>query len=342
MENIDWKNLPFAYKKTDFNVRSYFKNGKWSEIEVSDSEFISLHMASTGLHYGQQAFEGLKAYRGSDDKIRLFRWIENARRMLNSANGILMPEVPVQMFKEAVFKVVSLNNEYVPPYGFGATLYIRPLLFGLGPEVGVKPAKEYMFMIFVSPVGPYFKDGFFPVDLMICREYDRAAPLGTGALKVGGNYAASLISIKRAHEGGFSTSLYLDAKEKKYIDEAGPANFFAIKGNTYITPDSNSILPSITNMSLMQLAEDMGLKVERRPVEVNELSEFDEVGACGTAAVITPIRKIVDPDENMIYEFCKGNEPGPICNELYHRLTGIQTGDEVDKFGWIDFVEIPH
>jgi branched-chain amino acid aminotransferase len=251
-----------------------------------------------------------------------------------------MPEVPIKLFEEAVFRVVKLNNKFVPPYGYGATLYIRPLLLGLGPEVGVKPSKNYMFMVFVSPVGTYFKDGFSPVDIMICREYDRAAPLGTGALKVGGNYAASLLSIEKAHEGGFSTALYLDAKEKKYIDEAGPANFFGIKGNTYVTPDSRSILPSITNLSLMRLAEDMGLKVERRPVEVKELAEFDEVGACGTAAVITPIRKIIDPDENMIYEFCRGNEPGPICKELYTRLTAIQTGDKEDKFGWISFVDI--
>ena len=230
MENIDWKNLPFAYSKTDFNVRCYFKNGKWGEIEVSDSEFLSLHMASTSLHYGQQAFEGLKAYRGKDGKIRLFRWNENARRMLRSASGILMPEVPVQLFKEAVFKVVKLNNKFVPTYGFGATLYIRPLLIGSGPEVGVKPSKEYLFLIFVSPVGPYFKDGFSPVDIMICREYDRAAPLGTGSLKVGGNYAASLLSIKKAHESGFSTSLYLDAKEKKYIDEAFEQNWIAPLG----------------------------------------------------------------------------------------------------------------
>lgn len=340
MENIDWKNLPFAYSKTDFNVRAYYKNGKWSEIEVSDSEFISLHMASTCLHYGQQAFEGLKAYRGKDGKIRLFRWNENARRMRKSAKGILMPEVPEELFKEAVFKVVALNSKYVPPYGYGATLYIRPLLIGLGPEVGVKPAKEYFLIIFVSPVGPYFKDGFAPVNVMICREYDRAAPLGTGSLKVGGNYAASLLSIKDAHENGYSTSLYLDAKEKKYIDEAGPANFFGIMGKTYVTPDSKSILPSITNLSLMQLAEEMGLKVERRPIEVKELAKFDEVGACGTAAVITPIRKIVDPDENIIYEFCQENKPGPICKELYYKLTAIQTGDEEDKYGWISIVDI--
>jgi branched-chain amino acid aminotransferase len=339
MENIDWKNLPFAYQKTDFNVQSYYKNGKWGDILVSESEYITIHMASTCLHYGQEIFEGLKAYRGKDGKIRLFRWEENAKRMSNSAKGILMAEVPGNVFKEAVYKVVKLNEKYIPPYGFGATLYIRPLLIGLGPEVGVKAAKEYLFIVFVTPVGPYFKDGFAPVDIVICRKYDRAAPLGTGAYKVGGNYAASLRSLKEAHEDGFSTTLYLDAREKKYIDEAGPANFFGIKGDRYITPKSNSVLPSITNMSLMELAEDFGMKVERRQIPVEELSEFDEVGACGTAAVITPIRKIVDVEENIIYQYGNGIEPGPICSKLYHRLTAIQTGDEPDKFGWISIIE---
>jgi len=339
MEKTDWKNLPFAYMKTDYNVRCNYKNGEWGDIRVSDSEFIELHMASTCLHYGQEIFEGLKAYKGKDERVRLFRWEENSKRMIHSAKGIMMAEVPSELFKRAVHKVVKMNERFIPPYGFGATLYIRPLLLGLGPEVGVKAAKEYLFMVFVTPVGPYFKDGFAPVDIMICRKYDRAAPLGTGSYKVGGNYAASLLSLRDAHNAGFSTTLYLDAREKKYIDEAGPANFFGIKGNTYVTPDSRSILPSITNMSLMQLAEDEGMKVERRPVPVEELPEFDEIGACGTAAVITPIRKIVDPDLNIIYQYCEGNTPGLICSKLYYRLTAIQTGDEKDKFGWITYVE---
>jgi branched-chain amino acid aminotransferase len=339
MEKTDWKNLPFAYLKTDYNVRCYFKNGEWGDILVSDSEFIELHIASTCLHYGQEIFEGLKAYKGKDGRVRLFRWEENSKRMIHSAQGVMMAEVPSQLFKKSVFMAVKMNERFIPPYGFGATLYIRPLLLGLGPEVGVKAAKEYLFMVFVTPVGPYFKDGFAPVDIMICRSYDRAAPLGTGSYKVGGNYAASLLSLKDAHNAGFSTTLYLDAREKKYIDEAGPANFFGIKGNTYVTPDSKSILPSITNISLMQLAEDIGMKVERRPVPIEELPEFDEAGACGTAAVITPIRKIVDPDMNKIYQYCEGNIPGPICTKLYNRLTSIQSGDEEDKFQWISFVD---
>jgi branched-chain amino acid aminotransferase len=341
MENIDWKNLPFGYHKTDLNVRCYYKNGNWGKIETTDSEYLNLHMASTCLHYGQEAFEGLKAYRGKDGKIRLFRWEENSNRLLNSSKGILMAEVPPELFKEAIFKAVKLNEKFVPPYGFGATLYIRPLLIGVGAEVGVKASSEYLFVVFVTPVGPYFKEGFCPVDIMICRKYDRAAPLGTGSYKVGGNYAASLRSLKEAHDLGLSTTLYLDSCEKIFIDEAGPANFFAIneKENKYITPKSTSILPSITNLSLMELAKDMGMKVENRPVNINELSDFSEVGACGTAAVITPIRKIVDPEKNIFYQYCQGTEPGPICTALYNKLTSIQFGDEVDKFGWISFID---
>lgn len=340
MEHIDWKNLPFSYTKTEFNVRCYYKNGEWGEIEVSDSEYVNLHIASTCLHYGQELFEGLKAYRGKDGKIRVFRWEENAKRMLESARGILMAEIPKELFEKVVFKAVALNEKYVPPHGTGATLYIRPVLLGVGPEVGVKPSKSYLFMVFVTPVGPYFRSGFSPVDIMICRRFDRAAPRGTGSLKVGGNYAASLAALREAQMAGFGTSLFLDSKEKKYIDEAGPANFYGIKGNTYVTPKSNSILPSITNMSLMDLARDMGMKVERRKIPVDELAEFDEAGACGTAAVITPIRKIVDPEMNKIYEYGKGSEAGPISSKLYYRLTGIQAGDEEDKFNWLSEVHV--
>ncbi len=335
----DWKNLSFGYMKTDFNVRCTYKNGKWGELEVSSSEYIQMHMAATSLHYGQEAFEGLKAFRGKDNRIRIFRLIENAHRLHNTAEGIKMAVVPDELFRNAVIKAVKLNEKFVPPYGTGASLYIRPLLIGTGAEVGVKPAKEYMFMVFVTPVGPYFREGFKPVDIMVCRGFDRAAPLGTGRYKVGGNYAASLSSLELAHEKGFSTTLYLDPKEKKYIDEAGPANFFAIRNNTYITPSSKSILPSITNISLQQLARDMGMKVECRPVEFSEVSTFDEAGACGTAAVITPIRKIVDPDENKIFELCRDGKPGPVSTRLYNKLVAIQYGDEPDVHGWIDYAD---
>jgi len=338
MDNIDWKNLPFQYNRTDCNIRCYYKDGKWGEPEVSTSETVELHMAATCLHYGQEIFEGLKAYTGSDGKIRLFRIIENARRMNKSAVGIQMQPIPEDLFEEIVIQCVKLNKKYMPPYGTGATMYIRPLLIGSGAEIGVKPSKEQLFMVFLSPVGPYFKEGFTPVDIMICRDYDRAAPLGTGSYKIGGNYAASLTSLKIAQDSGFASTLYLDAKEKKYIDEMGPANFFGIKDNTYITPKSPSVLPSITNMSLMTLAEDMGMKVERRKIPIEELETFDEVGACGTATVITPIRKIVDPATNKMYEFGKDNKPGHISTILYNQLTAIQFGNNPDKHNWITYV----
>ena len=336
--NMDWKNLPFGYMPTDYNVRCYFKDGKWGEMEISSSEFIPLHMAATSLHYGQECFEGMKAYMGKDGKIRIFRWKDNSQRMTASAKGIKMAVVPDELFHQAIIKVISLNKRFIPPYGTGATLYIRPLLIGSGPEVGVKAAKEYFFMVFVSPVGPYFKEEFKPVDMMICRGYDRAAPLGTGNIKVGGNYAASLISLDKGHQLGFASVIYLDSKEKKYIDECGPANFFGIRNKTYITPDSASILPSITNKSLMVLANEMGLKVEKRPVPVEELADFEETGACGTAAVISPIRKIIDPDMNKVYEYCKDGNPGRVCTELYSKLTSIQFGDVPDDHGWIEIV----
>ncbi len=339
MVNLDWGTLPFGYQKTDYNVRSYYRNGQWGELEISSSEFVSMHMAATGLHYGQEAFEGMKAYMGKDGRIRLFRWEENAKRMQDSANGVMMAVPPISLFEEAIFKVVRLNKRFVPPYGTGATLYLRPLLVGTGARVGVKPADEYLFLVFVSPVGPYFKEGFNPVKIQIARDYDRTAPKGTGKYKVGGNYAASLTAGERAHSEGFASVLFIDSKEKKYIDEAGPANFFAIKGNTYITPLSDTILPSITNRSLMELAADMGMTVERRPVAVEELAGFDEVGACGTAAVISPIGKIVDRETGKEYQFCKDGVAGPLSTKLYNRIRAIQWGDEPDKFGWVAFVD---
>jgi branched-chain amino acid aminotransferase len=339
MENLDWKCLPFGYFKTDYNIRCVYKDGKWGKLEVSTSEHIEIHIAATGLHYGQEAFEGLKAYMGKDGKIRLFRWEENAKRMVSSAEGIKMAVFPIEMFKEALFKVIELNKKYMPPYGSGATLYIRPLLYGSGAEVGVKPSKEYTFVVFVTPVGPYFKEGVKPVNMLICRDVDRAAPKGTGIYKVGGNYAASMRAIISAHDAGYSNTIFLDAKEKKYIDECGPANFFGIKDNTYITPKSESILNSITNMSLIEIAKSLGLKTERRKVAVEELSEFSEAGACGTAAVITPIAKIVDPETNKIYEYCKDGKPGQLTMKLYNKLVAIQNGDEPDEFGWITIVE---
>lgn len=335
MDKIDWKNLSFGYMKTDFNVRSHFKDGKWSTPQETTSDSIDIHMAATCLHYGQEAFEGLKAFRGKDGKIRIFRMRENALRMQSSCRGILMEELPIEIFEEAVLKAVKLNEKYVPPYDSGASLYIRPLLIGTSPQVGVKPSKEYLFLVFVTPVGPYFKEGFKPTPLVILRSYDRAAPLGTGTYKIGGNYAASLVAGNKAHEMGYSAVLYLDPKEKKYIDEGGPANFFAIKGNTYITPASSSILPSITNMSLIQLASDMGMTVERRPVPEEELATFDEAGICGTAAVISPIERIDDIEENKSYKFTHNGQAGSISTKLYNKLRAIQYGDEPDTHNWV-------
>jgi len=337
MKTIDWKNLEFGYSKADYNIRCWYRDGKWGELEVSDSENITLHIAATTFHYGQEAFEGLKAFRGKDGKIRVFRMDENAKRMQQSAQGVMMAEVPVGLFTEVVRKVVKLNERFVPPYESGASLYIRPLLIGTGPQIGVKPSEEYLFMVMVMPVGPYFKAGFKPTDLVIYREYDRAAPLGTGKIKVGGNYAASLVAGDRAHHNGYSSVLYLDAREKKYIDECGPANFFGIKGNSYITPKSDSILPSITNMSLRQLAKDMGMKVEERKIPVEELAELDEVGACGTAAVISPIKRIYDADNDK--EYLYGSEPGKTSVKLYEKLRGIQYGTEPDPYNWTEIIE---
>lgn len=337
---LDWANLSFGYIPTDYNVRCYFRNGAWGEIEVSSSETINIHMAATCLHYGQEAFEGLKAYRCQDGKIRIFRPEANAERLQSTCRGTLMPELPTEKFMEMVKKVVKMNERFIPPYESGASLYIRPLLIGTGAQVGVRPANEYLFVIFVTPVGPYFKGGFQANPYVVIREYDRSAPLGTGVYKVGGNYAASLLANKKAHDLGYSCEFYLDAKEKKYIDEAGAANFFGIKNNTYVTPKSTSILPSITNMSLMTLAEELGMKVERRQIPIEELETFEEAGACGTAAVISPISRIDDLDTKKSYVFVEeGKQPGGWSKKLYDSLRDIQYGRVADKYNWVTVLE---
>ena len=339
MKNLDWASLPFGYLQADYNVRCYYRNGKWGEIEVSSDANISMSIAATCLHYGQEGFEGLKAYRGQDGKVRMFRVKDNAERLQMTARGLLMAEVPTELFEEMCKKVVLMNEDWIPPYETGATLYLRPLLIGTGAQVGVKAADEYCFLIFVTPVGPYFKGGFQCNPYVITRQWDRAAPLGTGRYKVGGNYAASLQASKYAHDKGYAAEFYLDAKEKKYMDECGAANFFGIKDNTYVTPKTDSILPSITNRSLMQLAEDFGMKVERRPIPEEELSTFEEAGACGTAAVISPISYIDDPDNDKRYTISKDGQPGPISKKLYDTLRGIQYGTVEDKHGWITIIK---
>ena len=339
MEQINWSDLSFGYMPTDYNVRCVCKNGVWGELEVSSSPYINIHMAATALHYGQEAFEGMKAFKGRDGRVRIFRMRDNAERLQSSCRGIMMAELPIDKFEEAVLKAVKLNERFIPPYESGASLYIRPLLFGTTAQVGVKPAKDYMFVVFVTPVGPYFKAGFKPTPYAIMRQYDRVAPLGTGTYKVGGNYAASLSAGEKAHDMGYSAVLYLDSKEKRYLDECGPANFFGIRGNSYITPKSDSILPSITNKSLMTLAEELGMTVERRHIPVEELATFDEAGACGTAAVISPVSRVDDIDEGKSYVFSKDGRPGPVCERLYNKLRAIQYGDEPDTHGWITYVD---
>ncbi len=334
MENIDWKNLGFGYIKTDYNIRSTFKDGQWSKPVVTEDEQITMHMASTCLHYGQEVFEGLKAFRGQDGKIRIFRPEENAKRMIRTAEYICMAAPSVEMFVDMVAQAVKANERFVPPYGTGASLYIRPLLIGTGAQVGVKPASQYEFLVFVTPVGPYYKEGFKPIKVIIDREHDRAAPRGTGHVKTGGNYAASLQSGDNAHKLGYPSVLYLDACLKKYIDECGAANFFGIRDGVYITPDSHSILPSITNMSIRTLAKDMGLKVEQRLVELSELPTFQEAGACGTAAVISPVGSVYDPDEKKTYTFGDGTQAGPWSTKLYNALRAIQYGEAGDTHSW--------
>jgi len=332
--NLDWPNLGFGYRKTNCNIRYAWKDGKWSEGDFTEEEVIPLHMAATCLHYGQEAFEGLKVFEQKNGDVVVFRIDENARRIARSCNKIFMEPVPEEMFVEAVDKVVAANLEFVPPYGTGASLYVRPLVLGTAPQVGVKPAGEYMFMVFVTPVGPYFPTGFKPVHLIVEEEYDRAAPDGVGDVKVGGNYAAGLRASIRAKQRGFTEVLYLDAREKKYLDESGPANFFGITADgRYVTPASESILPSITNKSLVTLAEEMGMSPERRPVPVEEIFEFQEAGCCGTAAVITPVGSITWRDRKMVYG--DGETPGERCTALYEKLTGIQLGEVPDTHGWI-------
>jgi branched-chain amino acid aminotransferase len=336
MKNINYQNREFAYYPTKYNVRCSYENGKWGELRVHTEKTVKLHIAACVLHYAQEAFEGLKAFCGKDGKVRIFRMEENAKRLQRSCDGIRMPKVPIELFNNAVIQAVKLNEKDIPPYESGASLYIRPVIFGTTPMVGVRPSDNYELIVFVSAVGPYFKGGFTTASpFMLSREYDRAAPCGTGNIKIGANYAMGLAAGETAHKLGYSQAFYLDSKEKKYLEECGAANFFAIKGNTYITPKSNSVLPSITNASLSEIAEKcLGMKVEKRSIPIEELEEFDEAGACGTAAVISPISEIVDIDADKHYIFSKDGKPGKKCTELYNYLRGIQYGEIEDKFGW--------
>ncbi len=337
--DLDFANLPFAYVKTDRNLRHWFRNGRWCEGDLTAEEMLPLHMASTCLHYGQEIFEGLKVFERPDGRLQTFRLDENARRFQRSARKLLMEPVPEPLFREAVHRVVRANRRFVPPYGSGASLYVRPLLLGVSAEVGVKPSQEYLFLTFVTPVGPYYKAGFTPVRLIVEAEIDRAAPGGVGDVKCGGNYAAGLRATTAAKAKGYSEVLYLDCREKKYLDESGSSNFFAIIGNRYVTPASPSILASITNLSVRQIAQDMGLTVETRPVALEELATFDEAGCLGTAAAITPVEAIVNGDREHVY--CRDGKVGPVVSELYRRLTAIQWGEAPDPYGWTERIAEP-
>lgn len=332
---IDWDNLGFEYHKLPYRYVSYYKDGQWDNGQLSEDATLHISEASPALHYGQQAFEGLKAYRTKDGSIQLFRPDRNAARLQATADRLLMPQVPTEQFIDAVKQVVKANEDYVPPYGTGATLYLRPLLIGVGDIIGVKPANEYIFTVFAMPVGAYFKGGLVPTNFIVSEDYDRAAPYGTGAAKVGGNYAGSLLPGKQAKSNGYSDVIYLDPATHTKIEEVGAANFFGITAdNEFVTPLSPSILPSITKYSLLELAEKrLGMTVIEGEVPIAELDRFVEAGACGTAAVISPIGGIQFKDKRHV--FYSETEVGPVTRRLYDELVGIQFGDIEAPEGWI-------
>lgn len=331
---IEWDKLGFDYTRTDLRYTSMWKNGAWDEGKLSEDNTLTVSEGSTTFHYGQQAFEGMKAYRTKEGNINIFRPDQNAKRFANSCSRISMPIIPEDKFIDACIQVVKANEDFVPPYGFGATLYIRPFMIGVGDNIGTAPARENIFRVFCCPVGPYYKGGLKPANFMI-SDYDRAAPSGTGGVKVGGNYAGSLMPHDLAAKRGFADCIYLDPATHTKIEEVGSANFFGItKDDKFVTPKSDSILPSITKYSLMHIAKEyLGMEVEEREVFINDLDEFKEAGACGTAAVITPIGGI--EYEGKLHIFHSENEVGPVCKKLYDTLTGIQFGSIEPPKGWI-------
>ncbi|MDE3953945.1 branched-chain amino acid aminotransferase [Glaesserella parasuis] len=337
-KNIDWANLGFSYIKTDYRFIAHWKEGKWNEGELTTDSTLHIHEGSTALHYGQQCFEGLKAYRCKDGSINLFRPAQNAKRMQTTCDRLLMPQVPVEMFIRSCKEVVKANQEWLAPYGTGATLYLRPFVIGVGENIGMRAAPEYIFSVFCVPVGAYFKGGLAPANFLV-SDYDRAAPNGTGGVKVGGNYAASLLPHELAVERKFADAIYLDPKTHTKIEEVGAANFFGItKDNKFITPASSSILPSITKYSLLHLAKErLGMETIEGDVYIDQLDQFAEAGACGTAAVITPIGGIQNGDN--FHVFYSETEVGPITKRLYAELTRIQFGDVEAPEGWIVKVE---
>lgn len=338
-KNIDWKNLGFGYMQTDYRYVSNFKEGKWDEGALTTDANVVINECAGVLQYAQTVFEGLKAYTTNDGKIVTFRPNLNAQRMVDSANRLEMPPFPAERFLDAVAQTVKANAAFVPPYGSGASLYIRPYLFGTNPVIGVKPADEYQFRVFTTPVGPYFKGGVKPLTLRV-SDFDRAAPCGTGHIKAGLNYAMSMHAIVDAHNEGYDENLYLDAATRTKVEETGGANFiFITKDKKVVTPKSNSILPSITRRSLLQVAKDyLGLEAEEREVYLDELQDFAECGLCGTAAVISPVGKIVDHGKEIC--FPSGMEAmGEVTKQLYNTLTGIQMGTIEAPKDWIYVIE---
>ena len=335
--NIEWDKLGFNFFPVKSNIRFHYEDGKWDEGKLYNDYNITMSVAANCMHYGQAIFEGGKAFRTQDGKIQIFRPDENGKRLNTSAKHLLMPEFPVDKFVEAVKTVVKDNEEYVPPYGTGGALYIRPVMFGTSPQIGVAASLTYELVIMVMPVGAYYKNGIKPVDAMIAEDYDRAAPKGTGHIKAAGNYAASLISSEQAHSRGCAVALFLDPATRTYVDEFGTSNFLAVtQDGQYVTSKSDSILPSITNKSLIQLAEDLGMNPVRRPVRKDELKDFAEVAACGTAVVLTPVGRIFDGDEVIDYDL---TEIGPQMKRLYDEMTGIQSGRIPDRHNWLVTVE---
>ena len=338
-KNIDWSSLGFGYVKTDYRYVSNFKDGAWDEGGLTTDDTITLSECAGVLQYAQTVFEGMKAYTTEDGHIVTFRPDLNAARMVDSAKRLEMPVFPEDRFVEAVVETVKANAAYVPPYGSGATLYIRPYMFGSDAVIGVKPANEYQFRVFTTPVGPYFKGGAKPITIRV-SDFDRAAPHGTGHIKAGLNYAMSLHAIVDAHNQGYDENMYLDAATRTKVEETGGANFlFVTKDNTVVTPKSNSILPSITRRSLLYVAEHyLGLKVEERELYLDEVKDFAECGLCGTAAVISPVGKIVDHGKEIV--FPSGMEKmGPTTQKLYETLTGIQMGRIEAPEGWLKVIE---
>lgn len=338
-KNIDWSSLGFGYIKTDYRFVSNYKDGKWDDGCLTNDETITLNESAGVLQYAQTCFEGMKAYRTVDNKVVCFRPDLNAKRMADTAKRLVMPAFPEEKFIDAVLKTVKANIDWVPPYGSGATLYLRPYMFGSGIVIGVKPATEFQFRIFATPVGPYFKGGASAIKLRV-PDFDRAAPKGTGHVKAGLNYAMSLYPIQEAHEQGYAENMYLDSATRTNVEETGGANIiFVTKDNTVVTPKSNSILPSITRRSLMYVAEHyLGLKVEERIVPYEEIKEFKECALCGTAAVLSPVGRIDNKEESVFFE-AKENGMGEITKKLYDTLLGIQMGKIEAPNGWLRIVE---